>query len=173
VGAGTILDTARLRYELGANCGVDPRNVHAYVIGEHGDSEVPLWSLTNVAGMGLRQFCAICGRECSPADLDAIFHRVRDAAYKIIALKGATYYAIALGTTRMIEAILRDQHTVITASTLLQGQYGIQDVCLSLPVVLGLGGVQRVIEAGISEQEQEALQKSAKVLRGVLDNFSF
>jgi L-lactate dehydrogenase len=168
VGSGTVLDTARLRYELSAHCQVDPRNVHANVIGEHGDSEVPVWSLAHVGGVGLPQFCKICGRDCSQEKLNGIFERVKNAAYEIIRLKGATYYAIALGATRMIEAILRDQKTVMTASILFQGQYGIRDVCLSLPVVLGRSGVQRAVEIPLSEPELEALRRSADSLREVI-----
>lgn len=168
IGSGTVLDTARLRYELGAHCKVDPRNVHAYIIGEHGDSEVPVWSLANVAGMKFREFCDQCKGGCSSERLDGIFERVRNAAYEIIRLKGATYYAIALGTTRMLEAILRDQNTAVTASILLQGQYGIRDVCLSLPIILGRQGVRRVIQIPLSDEEREKLLHSADVLRGTI-----
>ncbi len=173
LGAGTVLDTARFRYELSAVCKVDPRNVHAYVIGEHGDSEVPVWSQTKVAGMEFPLFCRESGVQCTQQTLDEAFERVKNAAYEIIRLKGSTYYAIALGATWMIEAILRDQHTIVTASTLLQGQYGIQDVCLSLPVVLDSGGVDRVIELPITELERQALQNSAAVLRKVLTGVGF
>ncbi len=168
IGSGTVLDTARFRYELSAHCHVDPRNVHAYILGEHGDSEVPAWSVANVAGVPYREFCRACGVGSSTEELDAIFQRVRNAAYEIIRLKGATYYAIALGTTRMIEAILRDQDTVITASSLLQGQYGIEDVCLSVPIVLGRAGVRRTIEMPISDAEGRALRHSAGILREAL-----
>jgi L-lactate dehydrogenase len=161
IGSGTVLDTARFRYELSAHCRVDPRNVHAYIVGEHGDSEVAVWSAANVAGVPFPDFCRSCGRGCSQDTLDEVFERVKNAAYEIIRLKGATYYAIALGAVRMIEAILRDQNTVMTASTLLQGPYGLNDVCLSVPVVLGRGGVQTVIGMPIDPAEQEALEHSA------------
>ena len=173
VGSGTVLDTARFRYELSARCHVDPRNIHAYIIGEHGDSEVPVWSQTKVAGVEFQRFCQESGRHCSPETLDEVFQHVKDAAYEIIRLKGSTYFAIALGAARMIEAILRDQKTIVTASTLLGGQYGIEGVCLSLPVVLGRGGVRRVIEMPISDEEREALRRSAEVLRGVLTAVGF
>jgi L-lactate dehydrogenase len=168
IGAGTILDTSRFRYELGRHCGVDPRNVHAYIIGEHGDSEVPVWSLANVAGVSVRPNCGACADGCTQADLDGVFKTVKNAAYEIIRLKGATYFAIALGTTRMIEAILRDQNTVVTASTRLEGQYGISDVCLSLPVVLGRTGAVRVIEIPLSEDERRSLERSADTLKEVI-----
>ncbi len=173
LGSGTILDTARLRFELSGKCRVDPRNVHAYIIGEHGDSEVPVWSLANVAGVRFSRFCELCGRGCPPGDRDGVFERVKNAAYEIIRLKGATYFAIALGATRMIQAILRDQKTILTASTLLHGQYDIADVCLSLPVVLGRKGVDRVIEVPISAEEREALRRSAGVIRKALESVGF
>ena len=173
IGSGTVLDTARLRYELGAHCGVDPRNVHAYVIGEHGDTEVPVWSLANVGGLQYDRFCAQCSRCEKKADFAAIFDRVRNAAYEIIRLKGATYYAIALGATRMLEAILRDQNTVTTASVLLQGEYGIEDVCLSLPIILGRDGVREVIRIPLSDEEAGKLRKSAEVLKGTLRKVGF
>jgi len=165
MGSGTLLDTARFRYELGTLCKIDPRNVHAYIIGEHGDTEVPVWSLANLAGVPMPEVCKTCERACSPKDHAALFERVRSAAYDIIRLKGATYFAIALGATRMIEAILRDQNTVVTASALLQGQYGLSDVCLSLPLVIGRDGVCRIFEVPLSDGERAALETSAAVLR--------
>lgn len=173
IGSGTVLDTARFQYELSSHCRIDPRNVHAYIIGEHGDSEVPVWSATNIAGMPFQHFCDTCDQGCPRQDLNDIFDRVKNAAYDIIRLKGATYFAIALGATRMIEAILRDQNTIMTASTLLHAQHGIENVCLSLPVILGRRGVGRVLEMPISPQEHEALKQSAEVLRGVLDKVGF
>ncbi|NQT18441.1 MAG: L-lactate dehydrogenase [Planctomycetes bacterium] len=170
VGSGTILDTARLRYELSAHCRLDPRNVHAYILGEHGDSEVPAWSATTVAGVPFPRFCQMCGRDCSPAEMPALFERVKNAAYEIIRYKGATYYAIASGVTRMIEAIVRDQNTVVTASALLHGEYGLEDLCLSVPVVLGRPGIRMTIEMPISPEEQERLRESAKVIRQTLDD---
>ena len=169
IGSGTVLDTARFRYELSAHCGLDPRNVHAYILGEHGDSEVPIWSLTNVAGVPFERVCESCPGSCErEREHEEIFESVKNAAYEIIDLKGATYYAIGMGTTRIVEAILRDQNTILTASTLLQGQYGIEDVCMSLPVVLGREGVRMVVEMPVSEGERQALRDSAGVLREAL-----
>ena len=173
IGSGTVLDTARFRYELSARCKVDPRNIHAYIIGEHGDSEVPAWSLTNIAGVDLEKFCQLCGEKCSSQELTGTFERVRNAAYEIIRLKGATYYGVALGTVRMIEAILRDQNTILTASTLLQGQYGLKDICLSLPAILGREGVRWVVEIPLSEGERRALIQSAEKLKEVLKQITF
>ena len=170
LGSGTVLDTARFRYELSKHCQLDPRNVHAYILGEHGDSEVPVWSLANVAGMPFKQFCEACPKECrGQRELEEIFESVKNAAYEIIRLKGATYYAIGMGTTRIIEAILRDQHTILTASTLLTGQYGMEDLCMSLPVVLGREGVRMTVELPVSDEEGEGLHHSADVIREALN----
>lgn len=170
IGSGTVLDTARFRYELAAHCGLDSRNVHAYILGEHGDSEVPVWSSTNVAGVPFEDFCKTCSRNCDREEkLKDIFERVKKAAYEIIDLKGATYYGIGMGATRLCESMMRNQNTILTASTLIQGQYGIDDVCMSLPVVLGRQGVRAVIEMPLEGQEKKALQNSAKTLRDALD----
>jgi L-lactate dehydrogenase len=169
IGSGTVLDTARFRYLLGEHLGVDPRNVHAYIFGEHGDSEVPIWSLANAAGMRLDEFCRRENCELGPVSRERIFHQTRDAAYEIIQRKGATYYAVAVGLLRIVESILRDQHTVLAVSSLVPGYYGIEDVYLSLPAVIGREGVERVLHLPLNAQETEALQKSAEVLRGVLE----
>ncbi len=169
IGSGTVLDTARFRYMLSQHFGVDPRSVHAYIIGEHGDSEVPVWSLANIAGMRLPQFCAVNGLGCDQPVLDTIFAQTRDAAYAIIERKGATYYAIATGLTRICEAILRDQATVLSVSSYIEDYYGISGVCLSLPSVVDLGGVERIIYLDLSPDEIEGLQKSASLLRQSID----
>jgi len=169
IGSGTILDTARFRYLLGEQLQVDPRSVHAHIIGEHGDSEVPVWSLANVAGMRLNEFCSREKLKLGPEDRERIFQQTRDAAYEIIQRKGATYYAVAVGLLRIVESILHDQRTVFSVSSLVPGYYGIEDVYLSLPAVIGQGGVERVLHLPLSEQETVALRQSATVLRGVLD----
>lgn len=173
IGSGTILDTSRLRFELASLCGVDPRNVHAYTIGEHGDTEVPVWSLANVAGMRLRDYCPVCKKQCTKHDLDELFRNAKNAAYRIIEFKGSTYFAIAMGVSRLVEAILRDERTVMTVSTLLDGYCGIHDVCLSLPTVMDRGGVREVIPLALSCEEAEALRHSAETLRGVLRSVGF
>jgi L-lactate dehydrogenase len=164
-GSGTILDTARFRYMLSEHLGVDPRSVHAYIIGEHGDSEVPVWSLANVAGMRLPSFCAENGIRLGPDDMDRIFRQTRDAAYEIITRKGATYFAVAAGLMRLTEAILRDQNTVLSISSLVHDYYGIDDVCLSLPTVVGRRGIERVLRLDLSPHEARGVRKSAEVLR--------
>lgn len=172
IGSGTVLDTARFRYLLGQHLGVDPRSVHAYIAGEHGDSEVPIWSLANVGGMRLGDFCAQHGCDLTDEIRGKLFAQTRDAAYEIINRKGATYYAVAVGLLRIAEAILRDQHTVLSVSSLVPGYYGIQDVYLSLPAVVGRQGVEDVLYLALSDQETEALRHSAAILRGFLDELN-
>jgi len=169
IGSGTVLDTARFRYLLSEHLGVDPRNVHAHVIGEHGDSEVPVWSLATVAGMRLDDYCRREDCDLGPEIRKHIFEQTRNAAYEIIQRKGATHYAVAVGLLRIVESILRDQRTVLAVSSLVPGYYDIEDVYLSLPAVVDRGGVERVLHLLLNEQETEALRRSAAVLRGVLD----
>ena len=168
IGSGTILDTARFRYLLSQYFGVDPRSVHAYIIGEHGDSEVPVWSLANLAGMRLADFCGQQEINYDQAMMDEIFKQTRDAAYQIIERKGATYYAIGAGLTRIVETILRDQSTVLSISTLIDNYYGIEDVYLSLPTVVDKRGVERILRLTLSETEVVGLKKSADVLKSTL-----
>jgi L-lactate dehydrogenase len=167
IGSGTVLDSARFRYLLAEHCGVDPRNAHAYIIGEHGDSEVPLWSLANIAGTRLNDYCGICHRDCTGLPKDAILRQVRDAAYEVIERKGATYYAVGLSVSYIIESILRDQRSVLPVSSLMQGQYGLEDVCLSLPTILGQQGIVQVLDLPLNAEELAGLRASAEVLQGV------
>jgi len=165
IGSGTILDTARFRYLLSEHFGVDARSVHAYIIGEHGDSEVPVWSLANIAGMRLAEFCKAQGLANDPQVMKSIFTQTRDAAYHIIERKGATYYAVAAGLLRITQAILRNQNTVLSVSSRINGYYGISGLCLSLPTVVNRSGVQRVLHLQLSSEEQAKLLQSAEVLR--------
>lgn len=165
IGSGTVLDSARLRSELAAHYRVDARNVHAYVLGEHGDSEFVAWSTATLGNMGLREYCATTGMSCTQDEMDAIALRVRNAAYEIIRRKGATNFAIAASLTRIIEAIVRDESSVLTVSTLVQGEYGLRDVCLSLPAIVGREGVQRVLPVPLAPEEVAALQRSAEAIR--------
>jgi L-lactate dehydrogenase len=169
-GSGTILDTARFRYMLSEHLGVDPRSVHAYIIGEHGDSEVPVWSLANVAGMRLPTFCAENGIPLETDTMERIFRQTRDAAQEIITRKGATYYAVAAGLMRIAEAILRDQNTVLSISSLVEDYYGIDDVCLSLPTVVSRRGIERVLRLELSPLEARGVRKSADVLRQTIES---
>jgi len=167
IGSGTILDTARFRYLLSQHFRVDASSVHAYIIGEHGDSEVPVWSLANIAGMRLPEFCKAQNLHYDPKVMDGIFIQTRDAAYRIIERKGATYYAVAAGLMRITQAILRNQNTVLSVSSLVQDYYGISDVCLSLPTVIDRGGIETAIRLELAANEIEQLRHSAEVLRKI------
>jgi L-lactate dehydrogenase len=165
IGSGTILDTARFRTLLGAHYGVDPRSVHAYIAGEHGDTAVPLWSSADIGGVPLAQFTGPNGQGFDQVVLNVIFEQTRTAAYQIIQRKQATYYAIGLGLLTVIEAILRDQHTVLTVSSPLNGQVGVSGMSISLPTVVGRRGVMQVLEVPMSDAERAAFQRSASVLQ--------
>lgn len=173
IGSGTVLDSARFRYLLSRHCGVDVRNMHAYILGEHGDSEIAAWSMTHVAGMRMNDYCAICG-ECGDwaATRERIVEQVRRSAYHIIDYKGSTCYGIGLALVRIAGAILRDEHSVLTVSCRLDGEYGIRDVCLSVPCIVSRQGIQRIIEGRLTESEQQGLARSAAVLRRTLDDLS-
>lgn len=168
IGSGTILDTARFRYLLSQYFAVDARSVHAYIIGEHGDSEVPVWSLANIAGMRLNTYCEATGATMDDAAMQEIFRKTRDAAYEIIKRKGATYYAVAAGLMRIVEAVIRDQRTVLSVSSVVQDYLGIQDVCLSLPSIVHREGIERTLHLQLSPAETDALRRSAAVLRRTL-----
>ncbi len=165
IGSGTILDTARFRYLLSQYARVDARSVHAYIIGEHGDSEVPVWSLANIAGMNLEEYFAMNCRDCEKDVFDRIFEATRDAAYQIIQRKGSTYYAIGSGLQRIVEAILRDQDTVLSISTLIEDFHGVNDVYLSLPCILGRNGVKQVLKIPLNQKEEEGFIQSARVMQ--------
>jgi L-lactate dehydrogenase len=166
IGSGTVLDSARLRWNLGQRCGVDVHNVHAYVLGEHGDSEFAAWSLTHVAGMPMDVYGSTHGwTEDWTEERRRIEQEVRDSAYHIIDYKGATYYAVGMALVRIVSAILRGQRSVLTVSTLLDGEFGLRDVCLSVPCILSAGGVERIIESQLAAEEREALSASAAKLK--------
>jgi len=169
LGSGTVLDTARLRFLLGNHYGVDPRSVHAYIVGEHGDSELALWSLANIAGVRLPDFVGVTGQGYDQAALDRIFDQTRNAAYEIIQRKKATYYAIGLGLLSIVEAVLRDQHTVMTVSSPLNGQYGISGMSISMPAIVGSSGVEEVLNLPLSPSELIAFQNSAQTLKDRLN----
>jgi L-lactate dehydrogenase len=168
IGSGTVLDTSRFRYLLSQHFGVDARSIHAYIIGEHGDSEVPVWSLANIAGMRLPEFCQAQNLAYDPRAMEEIFVQTRDAAYRIIERKGATYYAVAAGLMRITQAILRNQSTVLSASSLINDYYGIGDVCFSLPTVIDRGGVENVLRLELSPEEVEKLRHSAELLKATI-----
>jgi L-lactate dehydrogenase len=168
-GSGTILDTARFRFLLGKHYGVDPRSVHASIVGEHGDTELPVWSLATIAGIPIRDVAGPDGLQPDHDALDALFERTRDAAYQIIQRKRSTYYAIGLGLRAIVKAVLRDQHTVLTVSTPMRGAFGVEGIALSLPTVVGHGGAEQVLEIPMSPAEIAAFRHSAATLKAQLD----
>jgi L-lactate dehydrogenase len=170
IGSGTILDTARLRYLLGEYLSIDPRNVHAYIIGEHGDSEVPVWSLANIAGMHLKDYCPICNMPYDLEHLSELFLKVRNAGYEIIRRKDRTYYAVALGMTKIVESIVRDENSVLTVSCYLQDYHGVSDICLSVPVIVNRQGVREILKLPLDEKEKEQFQASASIVKNVVNS---
>jgi len=166
IGSGTVLDSARFRHALSRRCRVEARNIHAYVLGEHGDSEVFPWSIANIAGAGLDEFLTLAG--LPPLDRRAIETEVRSAAYAIIAKKGATNYAVSLAVRRIIQAVLGDEKSIHTVSGLLQGEYGLEGVCMSLPCILDRGGRRKVLPLNLAREEEKALVDSAAVLKSVI-----
>jgi L-lactate dehydrogenase len=166
IGSGTVLDTARLRAMLGAALGVEARSVHAYIIGEHGDSEIAAWSSARVGGVSLEDYC---GPDACP-DFADLLQRVRRAAPEIVERKGYTSFAIASCVVRICEAVLRDEQTILPVSTMTTAQHGIEGIYLSLPCVVGRHGIERVIELPLSSSEHAGLHASADVLRRTLMN---
>ncbi len=170
IGSGTVLDTARLKQLMGNKLGVDARNIHTFIIGEHGDSELPVWSSANVSGIDISSYCTDCAADCSNKTFDSIFCKVRDAAYKIIDAKGATYYAIAEAVKRIVSAIVRDEHAILPVSAYLDGQYGISGICLGVPCVVGANGIEQILEIPLDESETKKLLYSASIMHSTLDN---
>ena len=166
IGSGTVLDSSRFRHEISRHCQVDARNVHAYVVGEHGDSEVLLWSLANIAGTGIEEFCAL--KNISPVNREEVDYRVRNAAYAIISRKGATHYAISLAVRHICESILRDEHSILTVSGLVNGIYGINNCCLSLPTVVKAKGRADVLVLPLTNKEERSLAQSAEMLQEII-----
>ncbi|HPT03016.1 MAG TPA: L-lactate dehydrogenase [Bacteroidales bacterium] len=169
IGSGTVLDSARFRHLLSMHCGVDVHNVHAYMLGEHGDSEFAAWSMTNIAGISIHDYCPVC-EKCSDwkNQQKLIEQQVRDSAYHIINYKGATHFAVGLALVRITGAILRNQSSVLTVSILVNGEFGIQDVCLSVPCIVTARGVSAIIRSPLSEEEFSQLRHSASVLRNAI-----
>ncbi len=166
-GSGTILDTARLRYALGEYLGVDSRNVHAYIIGEHGDSEVPVWSLANVAGIRLKDYCPLCKLPYDNELFNQLFLKVRNSGQEIIQKKGKTTYGIGLSLTKIVESIIRNENSILTISCYLENYYGVSDVCLSVPVVINRDGIKELIPLPLNENEQAEFRKSADIVKEI------
>ena len=167
-GSGTVLDTARFRYLLSEHLQVASRSVHANIIGEHGDSELAVWSGANVAGIPINDFCELRGHYQHQESMERIYKTVRDSAYDIIQKKGATYYAIAVAVAKIVECIAGDENSILTVSSVFDGQYGISDVALSVPTKVGGDGIEKILEVPFSEQELRGLLNSAKTLRELI-----
>ena len=165
IGSGTLLDTARFKYLLSKQIGIDTRNIHGYILGEHGDSEFAAWSSANISGSHIDLYCDdIKDLSCK----EKIFNDVKNSAYEIINKKGATYYAIALAVKRIVEAIVRDEKSILTVSSILNGEYGISDVALSLPTIIDKNGIVTTFKMPLNESEQSKLQASANTLKNIL-----
>ncbi len=164
IGSGTVLDTSRLKYALSQHTGIDPDNIGAYILGEHGDSEMAPWSKTTIAGMEIPEFCRVFGK-CSTKRLSTILEDVKNSAYDVIAKKGSTHYAVALAVCEILSAIDRNSNSILTVSTLLEGQYGIRDIYLSLPVVVNAKGAGKILQLPLSKEEENLLCSSAKVMK--------
>jgi L-lactate dehydrogenase len=173
LGSGTVLDSSRFRYLIARRCGVAVQNVHAYIAGEHGDSEIPLWSTANIASIPVAEWRLPGQGVLSAQDREAIFEGVRTAAYEIIRGKGATNYAIGLATSKIVEALMHDERRVLPVSSLLTGHRGIDDVCLSLPTIVGREGAEAVLDVPLSEEEIAGLRRSAETIRASIRQLGF
>ncbi len=169
IGSGTVLDSARFRYLLSQHCAVDVHNVHAYILGEHGDSEFAAWSLSHIAGMHFDEYCQACGG-CIDWEIEKkkIEDAVRTSAYHIIDYKGSTYFAVGQALVRIVSAIVRNEKSVLTVSSILDGEFGLSDVCMGIPAVVGEAGVERIFEMNLHPEEQAALLRSATILKQAL-----
>lgn len=168
LGSGTVLDTARFKYALGQHLGVDPRTVHARIVGEHGDSEIAVWSTANVGGVPINSFCELRGFYEHEESMERIAESVKNSAYEIIEKKNATYYGIAMTVKRLCEAIVRDEKSVLPVSNLMEGDYGLSDVALSMPAIIGRGGIEQKVPISLSDEEQRQLSQSAAALSAVI-----
>jgi L-lactate dehydrogenase len=164
IGSGTILDTARFRFLLGEYFDVDTRNVHAYIIGEHGDTELPVWSHADIAGTSIDEWMKK-KPEYKQEHLDELFLNVRDAAYHIIQRKGATYYGIAMGLVRLTKALLQNENSVLTVSAYLDGEYGQKDIYIGVPAIVNRSGIREIVQLKLNEEETEKFNNSVNVLK--------
>ena len=167
-GSGTTLDTARFKYLLGQHLAVDSRSVHAFIIGEHGDSEIAAWSSANVSGIPIHDFCEMRGHFEHEKAMKEIAENVKNSAYEIIEKKGATYYGIAMSVRRICEAIVRDEKTILPVSSIQHDNHGVSDVALSMPAIVGKNGVEGTVPISLNEDEERALKLSADTLKGVI-----
>jgi L-lactate dehydrogenase len=169
IGSGTVLDTARLKHELGNHLNVDPRSVHAFIIGEHGDSEIAAWSSANISGIPLHNFCEMRGHFNHEEATKKIAEDVKNSAYEIISRKKATYYGIAMAVKRICEAIARDEKSILPISSMLHGEHGIEGISLSMPAIVGKDGVETLVPIQLNDEEVSKLRLSAKTLQDTLN----
>lgn len=171
IGSGTVLDSARFRFLVARHCNIDARNVHAYVLGEHGDTEFPVWSKAMIGGTLLGEYCYICrnNKECRHrGELENIFTEVKNSAYEIIERKGETSYGIGLALVRITQAILKDENAILPVSSLVDGYLGVKDVYLSLPAVVNKSGIREVLKIELDAQEQQMFKASAAAIKHVI-----
>lgn len=173
IGSGTVLDTSRFKHLLSEYFNIDDRNIHTYIIGEHGDSEVPTWSLTNIAGMNIDDYCKNVCKKYDELSKHKIHDDVKNAAYEVINRKGATYFAVGLAIKRIVEAILRDENSILTVSSLLDGQYGISDIYVGVPTIVGASGTKKILEVPLDEEELNKLRISTTTLKEYIDKLEF
>ncbi len=173
IGSGTVLDTGRLKQMLGAHVEVDPRDVQAYVMGEHGDSEFVAWSSAQVAGVPLNTFCELHGHLEHEAAEKRIAEDVKNSAYTIIEKKRATYYGVAMAVKRICTAVMRDEQTVLPVSSLMVGEYGLTDIAISMPTVIGRDGVTCRVPVTLDDDERAQLHASADALKKIMDQVDF
>lgn len=174
IGSGTVLDTARLKYMISNYSKVDPNNIHAYIIGEHGDTELPVWSNATIGGMDIETYCSEYTQHGNANnELKEIFQKVKNSAYEIIKLKGATNYSIALSLVKITRAIIRNENSILPVSTLISDYYGISDVCISIPSIVNINGVEQYIKIELSDEEQELLKHSANTLKNFIKAIEF
>ena len=169
IGSGTVLDTGRLKHRLGEHLGVDSRSVHAFIIGEHGDSEIAAWSSANVSGIPLNDFCEMRGHYQHEEATREIAEKVKNSAYEIIQRKRATYFGVAMAVKRICEVIVRDEKSILPVSTAMHGEHGIDGVVLSMPCIVGKDGIETMVPIRLSETEQKQLQESAEVLKKIVE----
>lgn len=169
IGSGTVLDTGRLKHRLGEHLGVDSRSVHAFIIGEHGDSEIAAWSSANVSGIPLNDFCEMRGHYQHEEATREIAEKVKNSAYEIIQRKRATYFGVAMAVKRICEVIVRDEKSILPVSTAMHGEHGIDGVVLSMPCIVGKDGIETMVPIRLNETEQEQLQESAEVLKKIVE----
>ena len=171
IGSGTVLDTGRFKYLLGEHLDVDSRSVHAFIIGEHGDSELAAWSNARIGGLKVNDFCELRGHFNHEQSMKKIFENVRNSAYEIIERKHATYYGIAMAVKRICEAIVRNEKSILPVSSLMTGEYGLNDVVLSIPAVVDETGVQKVIPIELNDEELTKLKDSANILKDIAKDY--